>query len=219
MELLEAAKARHSVRQYLPKDIEGDVLDALKAEIEACNAEGGLHFQYVANEPKALDCMLARYGSFRGAVNYVALVAAEGLQERIGYYGQRIAVKSQQLGLNTCWVAGSYKKVPSAFERAKGEKLYMLIVVGYGATQGKQSRSRRAEEVSNLQDGDPEWFRLGVEYALLAPTALNQQKFFLKRDGNAVYAKAGVGPYSKTDLGIVKYNFELAAGKENFEWR
>jgi hypothetical protein len=24
--------------------------------------------------------------------------------------------------------------------------------------------------------------------------------------------------YSKMDLGIVKYHFELGAGKENFEW-
>ena len=58
----------------------------------------------------------------------------------------------------------------------------------------------------------------GVEAALLAPTAVNQQKFYLTLDGNKVKAKAGLGPCAKMDLGIVKYHFELGAGKENFEW-
>ena len=30
----------------------------------------------------------------------------------------------------------------------------------------------------------PDWFREGVVAALLAPTAVNQQKFFISRDGD-----------------------------------
>lgn len=58
-----------------------------------------------------------------------------------------------------------------------------------------------------------------MEAALLAPTAVNQQKFhFTLRDG-CVSAKAGlIGGCLKIDLGIVKCHFELGAGKENFRW-
>ena len=60
----------------------------------------------------------------------------------------------------------------------------------------------------------------GVEAALLAPTAMNQQKFyFTLNEDQTVSAKSGIGFYSKTDLGIVKYHFEIGAGTENFQWR
>ena len=61
----------------------------------------------------------------------------------------------------------------------------------------------------------------GLEAALLAPTAINQQKFiFILRDGNKVEAKPlkSLAGYTQLDLGIVKYHFEIAAGKENFCW-
>ena len=54
--------------------------------------------------------------------------------------------------------------------------------------------------------------------AMLAPTAINQQRFYIEQVGErGARAKALIGPCSKTDLGIVKYHFELGAGRENFE--
>ena len=47
---------------------------------------------------------------------------------------------------------------------------------------------------------------------------MNQQKFVFTLNGNKVSAKAGLGFYSKIDLGIAKYHFEAGAGKENFTW-
>ena len=66
----------------------------------------------------------------------------------------------------------------------------------------------------------PDWFRAGVEAAMTAPTAINQQKFMLTlmRDGATVKAAAGLGPYAKMDLGIVKYHFEIGAGDHPFRW-
>lgn len=56
---------------------------------------------------------------------------------------------------------------------------------------------------------------------LLAPTAVNQQKFrFILHDGNRVEAQAKFSfiGYSHLDLGIAKYHFEVGAGKDNFTW-
>lgn len=220
MNLTEAMNARHSVRSYTAKPLSTDVQQALQQEISACNAESGLHIQLVLNEPKAFEGGLAHYGSFRGVNNYIALIGKKGaaLDEACGYYGERLVLKAQQLGLNTCWVALTYKKIPSAFSVAPGEKLAVVIALGYGETQGVAHRSKPADAVSNLTERSPAWFARGVETALLAPTAMNQQKFTLTAEGSKVTAKPGLGFYTKMDLGIVKYHFELGAGKENFQW-
>lgn len=220
MELFEAMKKRHSVRQYIDKPIEGEVLEALLSEIDGCNKEGDLNIQLVLNEPKAFDSFMAHYGRFEGVTNYLALVGkrCRDLDEKCGYYGERLVLKAQQLGLNTCWVALTYKKIPGAFKVEKGEKFTVVISIGYGRNRGLRRKSKAAEQVSNISDISPKWFKSGVEAALLAPTAVNQQKFYLTLDGNKVKAKAGLGPCAKMDLGIVKYHFELGAGKENFEW-
>lgn len=220
MDLTEAIKNRHSVRQYEERAVEKEILNALQTEIEACNKEGNLHIQLVSNEPKAFDSFMAHYGKFSGVTNYIALIGKKGdrLDELCGYYGERLALKAQQLGLNTCWVAMSYKKVNGAFQIDKGEKLTVVIALGYGKTQGVQHKSKPAEAVSNLNSNSPEWFKSGVESALLAPTAMNQQKFTLNLDNGKVTAKAGTGFYTKIDLGIVKYHFEIGADKENFTW-
>ena len=64
----------------------------------------------------------------------------------------------------------------------------------------------------------PEWFKQGVEAALLAPTATNQQKFMFCLDGETISAKAGMGVYFKIDLGIVKYHFEIGANQVCVQW-
>lgn len=220
MELNQAIKERHSVRKYISKPIEPQILEQLQNEISLCNSEGKLNIQLVTNEPKAFDCMMAHYGSFSGVSNYIVLVGKKGkkLDELCGYYGERLVLKAQQLGLNTCWVAMSYKRIPDAFKVNSGEKLTVVISLGYGETQGVEHKSKAIESVSNCKADSPLWFRHGVEAALLAPTAMNQQKFFFELNGNKVKAKAGIGFYSKLDLGIAKYNFEVGAGKDNFIW-
>lgn len=74
-----------------------------------------------------------------------------------------------------------------------------------------------ARKVTNTADM-PDWFRNGVNAAFLAPAAVNQQKFTFTLDGNKVSTKAGIGFYTKVDLGIVKCHFEIGAGKDNFMW-
>lgn len=215
MELTEIMKRRHSVRQYTGEPIGSAVADALRKEIAACNAESGLHIQLVTDEPRAFDGFMAHYGKFSGVNSYIALVGQKSarLDELCGYYGERIVLKAQELGLNSCWVAMTYKKIPGAFAVEKGEKLTVVISVGYGKTQGEAHKSKAVEQVSNAGADTPDWFRCGVEAALLAPTAMNQQKFTFTYADGIVTARAGVGFYSKIDLGIVKYHFDAASGK------
>lgn len=227
MTLQEAIVARHSVRQYQEKPIEAIVVERLNEEIALCNQEGNLHIQLVVEEPKAFAGGMAKYGKFSGVSNYLAMVGPKGADEAIGYYGERLVLLAQTMGLNSCWVGLSFKKQPDKYVVADGEKLHCVIALGYGATQGVQHPMRPMEkflgtQVSRLQINNlPDWFRRGMEAVLLAPTAVNQQKFeFDLLDNHTVSARACftlVG-YGKMDLGIVKYHFELAAGRENFSW-
>lgn len=221
MDMLNLMQTRHSVRSYLPKPLEAEAKSALEKEISVINRESGLHFQLVVNEPKAFDGFMAHYGKFSGVTNYIALAGQKSgdLDERCGFYGERLVLLAQQLGLNTCWVALTYKKIPGAFQLAPGEKLTVVIALGYGAAQGVPHKSKPAEAVAKDFNTAPEWFRRGVNAALLAPTAMNQQKFSITLENGRVLAKAGAGFYAKVDLGIVKYHFETAAGKENFQWQ
>lgn len=216
MNLMEAMQTRHSVRQYEDRPLSESAAQELRAEVEACNREGKLHIQLVTNEPKAFDGFMAHYGSFRGVTSYLALVGPKGgnLEEKCGYYGQRLVLKAQQLGLNTCWVALTYSKIPGAFQVGEGEKPALVIALGYGRNQGVPHKSKDIQAVSNVSDSTPDWFRAGVEAALLAPTAMNQQKFFFTYADGQVRVKPGMGFYTKVDLGIVKYHFELGAGRK-----
>lgn len=227
MTLQEAIAARHSVRQYQEKPIEASVVERLNEEIALCNQEGKLHIQLVVDEPKAFTGGMAKYGKFSGVSNYLAMVGPKGADEAIGYYGERLVLLAQTLGLNSCWVGLSFRKQPDHYKVADGEKLRCVIALGYGANQGVQHPMRPMEkflgaQASRLQINNlPNWFRRGMGAVLLAPTAVNQQKFeFDLLDDHTISARARftlIG-YAKMDLGIVKYHFELAAGRENFSW-
>lgn len=220
MDLTEAMKARHSVRQYKNKPLDAEVISILQEEIEISNQESGLHIQLVTNEPKAFDGFMAHYGKFSGVTDYIAMIGKKGadLEEKCGYYGERLVLRAQQLGLNTCWVASTYRKIKTAFIVGPGEKLCIVIALGYGATQGIPHRSKSFEKAAKVDEKTPEWFKNGVKAALLAPTAVNQQKFQFALNGKKVSAKAGLGFYTKVDLGIAKYHFEIGADRSDIEW-
>lgn len=216
MTILEAIGARHSVRSYTKRPIDGAVADALQTEIDACNRESGLHIRLVLNEPRAITGLLAHYGRFENAVNYIALCGKdeEDLYEKCGYWGERLVLFAETLGLNSCWIAGSYKKSEVKGMLRDGECLAAIISIGYGAKPGHAHRSKSFRQVTETKGLVPEWFRAGVEAALLAPTAINQQRFCFVLNEEDVQVKALRGPFSKIDLGIVKYHFELASGRK-----
>lgn len=220
MDLKEAARQRHSVRSFLPREIDGEARHALEERITLLNKESGLNIQLVLNEPKAFGTsLLAHYGKFENVNNYIVLAGKKGrdLQQKCGYYGEDLVLFAQTLGLNTCWVALTYKKISDAYTLGADEKVALVIAIGYGKTNGSPRRRKTYKDVARAEN-PPEWFVNGVEGALLAPTAVNQQKFRFVLEGNRVKAEAGTGFYTAVDLGIARYHFELFAGKENFEW-
>ena len=67
-----------------------------------------------------------------------------------------------------------------------------------------------------VTDSSPEWYKNGIEAVLLAPTAINQQKFKFSLDGEKVIAVPGSGIHTKIDLGIAEYHFDIGSDRNNF---
>lgn len=211
MEILTVMKNRHSVRQYKNQAIEESKKAELNSYIDEVNKESNLSIQIFYDEPKCFDSFMAHYGKFVNVKNYIAIVGNKNEQEKAGYFGEKIVLKCQEMGLNTCWVAMTHGK--SRAEIKKGQKQLIIISVGYGETQGTAHRSKSIEELGRA-DKDVEWFKAGMEAVSLAPTAMNQQKFFFELKNDVVTAKSLGGFYSKIDMGIAKYHFEAVTGRE-----
>lgn len=215
MELIEIMKQRHSVRSYADRPIEAEKRAELSALAERLNNEAGLHIQLFYDEPQCFQSFMARYGKFSGVRNYIALVGKKSaeLDEKCGYCGEMLVLKAQELGLNSCWVALTHGKSKAVI--SKGERQVCLISFGYGETQGVTHKNKPLSALCNVAENMPEWFAAGMEAALLAPTAMNQQKFFFElMPSGDVKASCGGGFYTKLDLGIVKYHFEAVSGKK-----
>lgn len=222
MDLKEAIEKRHSVRKYSDKKIEGEIEKELSLEIENCNKESGLNIQLCLNEEKAFsEGLFAKMGLLlKNAKNYIAIVGkkSDDLDEKVGYYGEKIVLKATQLGLNTCWVA-TYNKSKVNVEIADDEKLYIVIGIGYGVDNGKSRKTKSIEQLGNVDENSPKWFIDGLKSAQLAPTARNQQKFKFIQSGNIVEAKTSFGFHNKIDLGIAKYHFEIGANSKDWIWK
>ena len=220
MELLEAMERRHSVRSYEDRPLEPEVRAELTGFLAQCSRESGLHMQLVLNEPNSFSGLMAHYGKFSGVQNYIAVVGKKGseLEKKSGYFGEKVVLYAQSLGLNTCWVAMTYSKIKGAYEVKAGEKLCCVISIGYGVNQGVSHKVKKVEELCQVNGQMPQWFRAGVEAAQLAPTAMNQQKFYFVLKEDQVAAKTKAGFYTNVDLGIAKYHFEIGAGVGN-DWK
>lgn len=216
MTIHEAIESRHSVRKFTDARINSDTLSVLLEEIKLCNLESGLNCQLILDEPNAFKGFMTHYGRFKGVNNYIALVGRDtaNLDELAGYYGERIVLRTQQLGINTCWVSTFFRRGKCAAQIGKDERLVCVIAFGFGATQGAPHKNKPMERLYKTDGTMPEWFRKGMDAVILAPTGSNRQNFFFTlSDGIvAVEAKNGI------DLGIIKYHFEVGAGKENFLW-
>ena len=221
MNLHEAVLARHSVRSYLDKPLDPAAVSELRAVISELNAESGLRMQLILNDSRPFGGLLSKVGWLAGVRNYLALVGpkTDDLDEKCGYWGERFVLEAQMRGINSCWVGGTYSKGKCAAEAGPGEKLSLVIALGYGKNPGKSHKSKAFGAVTAVAGVAPEWFTRGVECALLAPTAMNQQAFKFELVGeNGVRATAGRGAFATVDLGIVKYHFELGAGEGDWKW-
>lgn len=216
MNEIDAIRQRHSVRQYKSDRIEDEKVALIKAKIDELNAEGDLHLQFIEDADKTYNKLFNRVAGLGSAPSVIACVGKDdqSLDQRVGYYGEKLVLYAQTLGLNTCWT-GTFNRKNITADIPDGERLVISIAIGYGKDPGKERKTKSKEQLSEASSQRPEWFEKGVEMAMLAPTAINQQKFLIKlnADESVAFIDKG-GVLSQVDLGIVKCHFELGSGKK-----
>ena len=211
---------RHTVRKYLDKPLDMDLIGLLNDRIERNNCVYNLTFKLITNNSDGLSS-LARLMSNNSVQNYTILAGKDNsdLDKKIGYCGAGLILYAQSLGLNTWWCGGMFNgKNALKHLDNKAVRVNGVIAIGYGKTQGVPHKSKTADQVSHFKGDAPGWFKSGIKALLLAPSALNRQPYIVNGEGNKVSLKVKSGTFSQVDLGIGKYFFELGAGKSNFEW-
>ena len=241
MEIIQAMRTRISCRAFTDRLVEDDLFAELEAEIERMNAESGLSFQLYGprEDGTALDMMPAMFAS--NPPCYAALVSKAGPEpeERLGYYGELLALKAEQLGLSTCWVASTYRKSTARVELAEGEKLHDVIAIGYAPLKMPLTqRSIRAALRSRDKSIDkfwmgptpleeaPEWLRACIGAVRMGPSGVNAQPvvFVQELEGGPIRAELSQLRHRTeyVDLGIAKLHFELMAAHQgmpgHWEW-
>jgi len=221
MTVLDAIKSRHSVRRYQDIPLDPVTVAQLQHDIDQCNQKYNLHIQLITEEPSAFNSLMGKLGKFSGVRNYIALVGMKNdpaLEEKLGWCGEKLVLKAQCLGLNTCWVYMTYSKGKAAIELTSGEKLVCVVALGYGQTRGKAPKRKPTTDLFSAPEPIPDWFIQGVKAARRAPTAMNQQNFhFSMLDDNQVHLESK-GSCAKLNAGILKYHFEAGADAKKFTW-
>ena len=226
---VETIRERHSVREYDGKPLAQAEFDALGAVVEECARESGLDIQLVGDNPEVFN-VIVRFGLIRGCRTHVAFVVDDAktgdttkaaVDEVIGYWGQKIVLAAQDMGLNTCWCALCSRKKSRAVV-APGKRVRLVIAVGHGKTQGFPRKTKSIGALSSVECAKaPAWFAAAMEAVQLAPTAMNNQNFkiTLLSDGKTVRIEAPQSGLNVIDEGIVRRNFEIAANEAGADWR
>ena len=213
MDVLELMRLRHSVRSYKDVSVDSDTRAVIYEYVATLNKEYGTNVQAFFDDPDCFANASSQYGVFSGCKNYAVLVGKDA--KTCGYVGELIALKLQSMGLNTCFVALTYKRgaVKSKVKLNGKEKIQCNLAFGYGVTGGFLRRSKTPAQVSVVEGEKPALFDKVVEACLLAPTAINQQKFaVVAKDGQIFIKKRGIGFYTDVDLGIVEAHKDLILG-------
>ena len=218
MSMREAMHERHTVRRYTDKAIPVETMEKLRGRIDDNNKKYDLAIRLMVDDTNAFNAAV-KLVLAKGVRNYFILAGRDvpDLDERLGYSSADLMLYAQTLGLNTWWVGGTFNRKKVSV-MVPDVKVIGVVAVGYGAVQGIPHKTKTSEEVSSYKGEMPDWFRSGVDAALLAPTALAKQAFFIRGEGRTVSIICENGIFSGADRGLVKYHFELGAGRENFEW-
>ncbi len=232
---ISAVPERHSRRVFDGQPVSDDELDVIEATAAQFLPFEDARVVLVRKAPPTFFTgIIGSYGKVTGAPSALVFIAdgsSSESAEHCGYTGEGIILEANALGLQTCWIAGSFSRsaVVSAMTLRQGEVVRAISPVGhavleptnaeallYGARKPK--RRRPLDEIAPGNAGWPAWAAAGVTAARIAPSAMNRQPWRFRLDSGAVVISTAAAalPLSLTrlDCGIAMLHFELGARSE-----
>lgn len=242
---IEIIKMRSSCRTFDSCDIEDEKLQKLKDYIEEINTETKIRarFLFIKQQKNSSGSSekIGTYGVISGANSFVVGIIHKDERDAVefGYLFEKIILFATDLGLQTCWLGGTFKK--SDFEQylSMNENEFIPIVSPVGIKKEKPRLLETAMRAVIGANNKKPWnelffdgnvstplnkniagaYDVPIEMVRLGPSASNKQPWRIIKDKNLFHFylcrnkgyKVGNYDMQKNDLGIATCHFELAA--------
>ncbi|MCX8129243.1 MAG: hypothetical protein N3I35_03975 [Clostridia bacterium] len=246
MDVYKSIKNRISIRKYSGKIFDEETIGLVKEKLEGLiplYEDIKVRFELVTDPETSKSLQTGLIGSY-GKINAPHCVVAvteekPGHKENIGFIQEQLVLELTDMGIGTCWVAGSLDrdKAGKAIELKEGEKVIDIITLGYpqdsflnnGLRKIIGSHKRRprnevayynkwGEDIEAYLNMNPSMTRM-LEASILAPSAANKQpvRVVLCDNSAAFFVQEDQGAhreYARVDGGILLSHFYLSALKE-----
>lgn len=242
--LYETMPSRISVRNYKTEKLSNKDYDYLNNKLKYVNSLNMGVRVYLINQDNEdiFTGIIGSYGKINNAPSYFMLLgdtSNENIYAIAGYLGEFLVLEAQAKNMYTCWVAGTFKKskLPREVIINSNEKLFCLISVGYK----DETKTDFAKKImkSNRKPVDklvlnyenllkvPEYIQKCIEYARIAPSAINRQpwKFRVYENEIEILLDKGLIRTSNTietkklDLGIALFHIAVVLNNYNKEFK
>ena len=241
---IETIKMRTSCRTFDSNAIEDDKVEKLKDYIEEINNKTEISARFIfvkKNNSNGAPEKLGTYGVISGANSFIVGIINKNEKNslRFGYLFEKIILFATDLGLQTCWLGGTFKKNDFEQYASLNENEFIPIVSPVGIKKEKprflESAMRTLIGANNkkswnklffngnnsnpLSENEAGLYAVPIEMVRLGPSASNKQPWRIIKDKKLLNfylcRSKGYGSENydmqKNDMGIAMCHFELAA--------
>ena len=229
---------RRSRRRFDPKPLEANHLSSISSVCAEFKPFGYARGEVVT---EAADTVfkgaIGSYGKIKGAPAFCAFIGdmdSPNVYEQVGYTGEGIILEAESLNLGTSWVAGFFRPevVISLIKIRESERVVSVTPIGYAAKLPSLEEramtgfglTHRRKPLSGLTTGLkesewPQWIKLALEAARLAPSAVNRQPWIFQVEPNSITISINTrgpeyGLSKRLCCGIAMLHIEVAALSE-----
>ena len=244
-DLENTVRQRKSVRAYESRPL----AQSEKEQIEACISEllaeatpfpVQMKICLLEAAPGTDTEKLGTYGVIRGAKNFLCVTVknTENAMEAVGYRFEKLVLAATDMGLGTCWLAGTFNReqFSEALHLETDEIFPIVCPIGYSLQKqtlinsvfrkvGKSDQRKDWSELffenvfgTSLTKESAGEYIFPLEMLRLAPSAANRQPWRIVHKDNAFHFYREENPKSKypydlqrLDVGIGACHFHLAA--------
>jgi nitroreductase len=243
--VIELIRLRRSCRTYNGMEIDGIRLQKLQDYIAEVNENTKIKARFALTTNQGMNgqksVKLGTYGVISGAPAFIVgiLDQQENKAPEFGYLFEKIVLFATDLGLQTCWLGGTFKQGDFQQNVSVGANEFIPIVSPVGTKKDKpkvlESVMRTMVSANNrkpwqelffaenaatpLAEQNAGQYALPLEMVRLGPSASNKQPWRIIKANNSFHfflcRTKGYGgtryDMQKNDLGIAQCHFELAA--------
>ena len=242
---IELMQTRTSSRTYDGKPIDSDLLRKLKEVIDSISQDASIKVKFfvtVKDDSNSKDTKkLGTYGVISGARTFIIGILDKSETDAVefGYLFEKIILTATDMGLQTCWLGGTFNRNDFVENANVSENEIIAIISPVGIKSAKSKIVEKAMRAVAGSDHRKPWnelffnenssksltkeeagdYAVPLEMVRLAPSASNKQPWRIIKTNYGydffLSRTKGYGALGfdmqKNDLGIAKCHFELAA--------